>query len=59
MYRDRSRDMGTQGKSIFGDTPHPKPRIVVGWLIDWSTVVSWLFECYQMASCSPNNKQQM
>ena len=42
--RDRSTGMRTQGKSIFGDSPQPKPRVVIDWLIDWSVVVSWLVE---------------
>ena len=47
--------MGSQEKSIFWGPPHPKPRVVVGWLIDCRIVASQLVEFGLMASCSPNS----
>ena len=42
---------GDSGQKYILGTPHFKPRVVVGWLIDWNIVVSQLVEYGLMASC--------
>ena len=41
---------GDSGKKHFWGPSHPKPRVVVDWLIDWSIIVSWMVE-YRLMSC--------
>ena len=57
VVMDRSTDIGTQGKNIFGAlSPQTKG---CGVLIGWNVFVRWLVEYGLTASCEPNSVQQI